>query len=55
MLFEDDDNVSLLLEMGFRKPVQRITVGDKDTIVSSLRDYFCLIKVILSLGNIMHA
>ena len=45
VVFEDEDMCGLLLETGFRKPVQKITSADKCTIVSSLKDYHCLIKV----------
>ena len=41
----EDDMCGLLLETGFRKAVQKITSADKCTIVSSLKDYHCLIKV----------
>ena len=45
VIFQDDDMTSLLLETGFRKAIQRISTADAHAIISSVKDYHCLIKV----------
>lgn len=45
IIFEDDDMLNLLLETGFRVPVSKITLEDKDAVTNALRDYHSIIKV----------
>ena len=40
-----DTIVDALLETGYRKPLSKTTVVDKQEIISSLIDYHCMIKV----------
>ena len=37
VIFQDDDMTSLLLETGFRKPIQRISPADAHAIISSVK------------------
>ena len=45
MVFDDADMLGSLLETGFRIPLRNIGIKDKDSIVNSLKDYHCIIKV----------
>ena len=45
MVFDDADMLGSLLETGFRIPLHNIGIKDKDSIVNSLKDYHCIIKV----------
>ena len=44
-VFEDEDMLDLLLETGFRVLAQMITIRDKETVINTIVDYHCLIKV----------
>ena len=45
MVFDDADMLGSLLETGFRIPLHNIGIKDKNSIVNSLKDYHCIIKV----------
>lgn len=45
LLFYDDDNASLLLDTGFRKPLACLTCSDKALLKDTLRDYHTLVKI----------
>ena len=42
---ENDANQSLLLQTGFTRPLQDLTVADKDNIITGLKQYHCMIKL----------
>ena len=39
-----DEGASLLEETGYRKPICRLTMHDKDSVCSALVDYHCMLK-----------
>ena len=45
MMFDDADMLGILVETGFRIPLHSIRIKNKCSIVSSLKDYHCIIKV----------
>jgi hypothetical protein len=52
-LFVEGDAQDYLLNTGFRKPIQQLSLMDKSTIESSLIDYHCFIKVKAEMDQFM--
>ena len=44
-VFAIDESAELLLSTGFRKPICRLAIEDKECLRSVLLDYHCLLKV----------
>lgn len=51
--FAMDEAIALLLETGFRKPICRLSLCDKDAVRSARLDYHCLVKVKASMDEYM--
>ena len=43
-VFQNADFENLLLETGFTMPLSQLKIDDKDNIISSIKDYHCVIK-----------
>ena len=43
--YENETNRSLLLETGFVQPPQCLEIGDKESVISAIKQYHCLVKV----------
>ena len=52
-LFVIADLEALLLETGYSKPLSLVCMEDKNSIVSSVTDYHCLIKVKAAMDQFM--
>lgn len=52
-IFLVPDVESLLLETGFSKPLSLLCMEDQNSIVSSITDYHCLIKVKAAMDDFM--
>lgn len=44
-VFSSEDTLDLLLATGFRNPTSSLTLQDRDLVVSTLKDYYCITKV----------
>ena len=43
-VFQNTDFENLLLETGSTMPLSQLKINDKDNIISSIKDYHCVIK-----------
>ena len=44
-VFSDEDAMDLLLGTGFRNPINSLLAQDKEVVISTLKDYYCITKV----------
>lgn len=45
MCFATDEGEALISETGFRKPLSRLTISDRQAIIELLLDYYMMVKV----------